>query len=238
MERKILESIVKKIQKMKKKYLSLVIFSGGMDSSICLGLAKKKFGAANVLALTYHYGQRHEMEVRQSKKIAKYFGVDHKIMELDFLSKVGVNALTNKKMKIKSGVNGSAPNTMVMGRNGLFAMVGSMVANEVGATSLWMGVMGLEGANSGYRDCSPEYIKLMENIIRIDIGNLRFNIYTPLIKMTKKETMGVADKLGVLPYLLDHTVSCYKGIMKKGCGKCPACKLRNEGIKEYLNINI
>ncbi len=215
-----------------------MIFSGGMDSSICLALAKKKFGASKVLALTYMYGQRHQIEVKQSKKIAKYLGVDHKIMKLDFLGKVGVNALTNKKMKIKSGMHGSAPNTMVMGRNGLFAMVGSMVANEVGATSLWMGVMGLEGANSGYRDCSLVYIKLIENIIRIDIGNLRFNIYTPLINMTKKETMGVADKLGVLPYLLDHTVSCYEGIMKKGCGKCPACKLRNAGIKEYLNIYI
>jgi len=217
-----------------KKFKMIIILSGGMDSAICLALAVKKYGSERVMALTFDYGQRHRMELKQAKIIAKYFQVAHSTMKINFFKLIGKSALLNKNIKIKKEKN-APPNTMVTGRNGIFALIGAMVAHQKGASAISMGVMGLEAANSGYPDCSPNYISLIENVIRLDLQNKRFKIHTPLINLSKKETMGIADKLGVLEFLWKNTISCYEGLREKGCEKCPACILRNAGIKEYLS---
>jgi 7-cyano-7-deazaguanine synthase len=71
-------------------------------------------------------------------------------------------------------------------------------------------------------------------ILRIDLANPEFEIRTPLVYMTKRETLEFAHRLNVLEFLLEETVTCYQGLTKKGCGLCPACELRNQGIAEYL----
>jgi 7-cyano-7-deazaguanine synthase len=96
-----------------------------------------------------------------------------------------------------------------------------------------MGVIEVEESNSGYRDCSRSYMDLKENILRIDLNDDLFEIRTPLIKMTKKETLELAYRLGLLNYLLNETISCYNGVSKQGCLCCPACHLRNEGIRQF-----
>lgn len=215
---------------MKKK--AVVVHSGGMDSSLCLALAIKEFGAENVLSLSFTYNQRHSIELKRASEISKHFNVDHVQLDLSCLSKITESALigTDKKIEHKKG---EAPNTLVVGRNGLMARIAGIHANSLGAHCIYMGVMELEAANSGYRDCSRAYMDIIQSALRMDFADNSFEIRTPLVQMTKRDTMELGYKLGVLEYLLENTVTCYEGIEKEGCLKCPACKLRNEGLKIF-----
>lgn len=215
---------------MKKK--AVVVHSGGMDSSLCLALAVKEFGKENVLSLSFSYGQRHSNELEVASKISSHFGVDHLVINIDCLSEITDSALTNKNLKI-SHEAGKAPNTLVTGRNGLMARIAGIHAHSLGAKCIYLGVMELEEANSGYRDCSRKYMDLIEAALRMDFADESFEIRTPLVSLTKRDTMELGFKLGVLEYLLENTITCYEGKAKEGCGICPACKLRNEGLKTF-----
>lgn len=215
---------------MKKK--AIVVHSGGMDSSLCLALAIKDFGADQVLSLSFSYNQRHSIELDRAKKISKHFNVDHLVLEVNCLSQITESALIGNSQKIEHKT-GEAPNTLVVGRNGLMARLAGIHAHSLGAKCIYLGVMELEGANSGYRDCSRAYMDLIQAALRLDFADDSFEIRTPLVQMTKKQTMELGHELGVLEFLLESTVTCYEGIEKEGCLKCPACKLRNQGLKIF-----
>ena len=214
------------------KKLALVVHSGGMDSSLCLALAIKEFGASNVLSVSFTYNQRHAVELTRAREICEHFRVEHVEINLDCLSQITTSALIGNSQKIEHK-RGEAPNTLVTGRNGLMARVASIHANSLGAHCIYMGVMELEAANSGYRDCSRAYMDIIQEALRLDFADPSFEIRTPLVQMNKKETMELGHSLGVLPYLLEKTITCYEGIEKEGCLKCPACKLRNAGLKIF-----
>lgn len=216
---------------MKKK--AIVIHSGGMDSSLCLALALREFSADDVLSLSFSYGQRHAKELEQARKICKKWEVDHLVLSIDCLQKITENALMSSKEKILIK-EGNVPNTLVVGRNGLMARLGGIHANSLGASCIYMGIIEVEEANSGYRDCSRHYMNLMEEILRLDLDDPFFKIQTPLVKMSKKETMCLAYSLGVLEYLLKETITCYRGMPYLGCEVCPSCLLRNEGLNHFL----
>jgi 7-cyano-7-deazaguanine synthase len=221
-----------KIRSMYRKK-AVVIHSGGMDSSLCLALAIKEFGNTDVLSLSFSYQQRHSAELKQAEKICKEWNIDHKILDLKCLRQITKNALIDNSLPI-CHQRSKPPNTLVTGRNGLMARLGAIHADYLGADYIYMGVMELEGSNSGYRDCSRHYMNLMEHILRIDLGNPSFEIRTPLVLMNKKETLTIAYQMGILNFLLNETISCYEGIPKFGCRMCPACLLRNEGIQLFI----
>lgn len=214
----------------KKK--AIVIHSGGMDSSLCLALAIREFGADDVLSLSFSYSQRHSRELRQAEKICCEWGVDHTVINVGCLNVITDNALINREIAILH-LEGQPPNTLVMGRNGLMARLGAVHAHYLGAQCIYMGVIAADGSNSGYRDCSRPYMDLKQQILRIDLDDPQFEIRTPLVMMTKKETMELAQQLGVLDYLLRETITCYEGIPRLGCSVCPACHLRNEGLLQF-----
>lgn len=215
---------------MKKK--AVVVHSGGMDSSLCLVLAAKEFGAENILSLSFRYNQRHSDELKSAKEISNHFNVDHIELNLNCMTQITSSALTDKSQKIEH-VEGAAPNTLVVGRNGLMARLAGIHAHSLGAKCIYMGIMELEEANSGYRDCSRNYMNIIEAALQMDFADPSFEIRTPLVKMTKKDTLELGHKLGVVEYLLENTITCYEGIPKEGCLKCPACKLRNQGLKIF-----
>lgn len=221
-------------QQVSKK--AVVIHSGGMDSSICLKLALEEFGKKNVTSLTFSYQQRHEVEVEKAVKICRDWGVDNLVVKIDYLSQLTKNALTDKNLDIKHQT-GETPNTLVVGRNGLMARLGAIYADQVKANFVYMGVIEVEECNSGYRDCSRIYMDKKQNILRMDLDNPHFEIRTPLVKLTKKETLELAAKLGVLDYLLKETITCYESKPYWGCRICPACLLRNDGIQQYKEKN-
>lgn len=219
---------------LKKK--AVVVHSGGMDSSLCLAAAIRAFGCEHVLSLSFNYNQRHHIELERAQFICDAWQVDHVVLDMTCLTEITHNALTDSAIAIEHPP-GQAPNTLVMGRNGLMARIAAIHAESLGAECIYMGVIEVESANSGYRDCTRAYMDLMETILRIDFNNPDFEIRTPLVFMTKKKTMEFGHQMGVLEFLLQHTVSCYEGIPQWGCRVCPACLLRNEGILDFLSAH-
>ncbi len=220
------------------KVKTVVIHSGGMDSSLCLAKAvKEDFGGdpSKVLSMSFQYGQRHSNELERAKEIADWFGVENFVLPISCLEVVTSNALINKKLNIEHKP-GHPPNTMVLGRNGLMARVGALYANRLGARSIYMGVIEVEhgGDGVGYRDCSRNYMDKMQEIMRMDLADPGFEIRTPIVFMSKRETMELGYRLGVLEYLLEKTITCYDGVPLAGCRECPSCLLRNEGLRQFL----
>jgi 7-cyano-7-deazaguanine synthase len=212
---------------------AVVVHSGGMDSSICLALAIGDHGKENVLSMSFSYSQRHTVELERAQRISKDWRVDHIVVDLGCLQQITESSLLDKTLAFTHN-EGEAPNTMVVGRNGLMARVAAIHADFLNSNEIYMGVIELEEANSGYRDCSRKYMDIIQDALRLDFNNKHFQIKTPIIFMDKKETMELALELGILKYLLETTVTCYDGIEKYGCGKCPACELRNDGITQFL----
>ena len=193
----------------------------------------KKYGAREVAAITFEYGQRHSIETKFARRLAKRFGVAaHKIVKFGFYKDITTNALFDPAMKIKGSSTStqSPPNTVVEGRNAFFLMAAAVWAKSLGATVLYTGVS--QADYSGYPDCREVFVKAQEKAIRLAL-DFPIRIETPFMKMTKADEWALAAKLGIFDIIANETVTCYNGIPGKGCGKCPSCRLRNRGLKEY-----
>lgn len=208
---------------------AVVLHSGGMDSSICLALMIKEFGADAVLSLGFDYGQRHSQELAAAQRICAEWKVDRKVFNFAEIRLGFSNALVDASLPLQD------TNTLVAGRNGLMAYVAALHAASIGAQRLVLGVIEVDAKVTGYRDCSRAYWDLHEKLLQWDLGDSDFVIATPLVAMSKRDTMAVADSLGVLPFLLQETVTCYDGQKAPGCMQCHACRLRAQGLAEYCN---
>jgi len=211
---------------------ALVIFSGGQDSTTCLAKATRDYGAGHVACITFHYGQRHGTEVEVAKKVAAHFGVtDHQVISLDWYSQVTSSALLDRAVAIGKEAGASCPNTVVDGRNMLFLLIAAIYAKRQNIRDIITGVC--ETDFSGYPDCRDVFIKSCNVTLNLamDYG---FRVITPLMDLTKEETWALADKLGVFDYVAENTLTCYNGIVGRGCGSCPSCILRRRGYEAYL----
>ena len=211
---------------------AVVVLSGGQDSATCLALAVKKHGAAEVAAITFSYGQRHAVEVKYARRLAKRFGIAaHKVVSLGFYKDITTNALMDSSAKIGRRRGAKCPNTVVEGRNAFFLLAASVWAKTLGATEVYTGVS--QADYSGYPDCRAVFIRAQEKAIRLAL-DYPVRIVTPVMNMTKAEEWALAARLGIFDIVRDETVTCYNGIPGKGCGRCPACILRNRGLREFL----
>ncbi|SDH94367.1 7-cyano-7-deazaguanine synthase [Alteribacillus persepolensis] len=209
---------------------AVVVFSGGQDSTTCLFWALERF--EEVHAVTFDYGQRHNKELDVARAIAEELGVVHKVMNMDLLNQLAPNALTRDDIDVEEGKDGEPPNTFVEGRNLLFFSFATIYASQIGAKHVVTGVC--ETDYSGYPDCRDMFVKSLNVSLNLAIDK-EFVLHTPLMWLDKKETWELADKLGKLSYIKNHTLTCYNGIVGDGCGECPACKLRQAGYEQYLN---
>lgn len=209
---------------------ALVIFSGGQDSTTCLFWALKNF--RKVSTITFTYGQKHSLEVEMARKIAEEAGVDFHLQDVSFISQIGTSSLTDTSIAMDSEKpEGGFPNTFVPGRNMFFIAVAAVYARERGIRHLVTGVSQTDF--SGYPDCRDSFIKSMNVTVNLAMDE-QFVIHTPLMWIDKQETWALADKLGVLDLVRTKTLTCYNGVPGDGCGHCPSCKLRNEGLRLYL----
>ena len=209
---------------------ALVIFSGGQDSTTCLFWAKQEF--TEVHALSFRYGQKHEKEVELARAIAAKAGVDFQVMDAPLIGRLGHNALTDATMPMDSEQpEGGVPNTFVPGRNLFFLAIAAVHARERGIRHLVTGVSQTDF--SGYPDCRDSFIRSMNVTLNLAM-DAQFVIHTPLMWLDKAQTWALADRLGVLDLVRHDTLTCYNGIPGDGCGHCPACKLRREGLERYL----
>ena len=210
---------------------AVVVLSGGQDSATCLALAIKKFGRDHVAAITFNYGQRHALETKFAKALAKRFGIArHKVVRLDFYRHLTSNALMNDDIAIAKRKGASCPTTVVEGRNAIFLLSAGIWAKELGATEIYTGVS--EADYSGYPDCRAAFIRAQQKTMRLAM-EWPFRIVTPFMHMTKADEWSLADSLGILDIIKNETLTCYNGIPGTGCGKCPACKLRNAGLAAF-----
>lgn len=208
---------------------ALVIFSGGQDSTTCLFQAILEYGQANVQTISFHYGQRHAIELERAAWIAQDLGVSQTVLDLSLISSITQNALMDNTATIQAPAD-KLPNTFVDGRNALFLLYAAIHAKSQGIHDIFTGVC--ETDFSGYPDCRDVFIKSMNVTLNLAM-DYAFNIHTPLMYLTKKETWALADKLGGFDYIREHTHTCYLGTVG-GCGTCPSCILRERGLTEYL----
>lgn len=210
---------------------ALVVFSGGQDSTTCLFWAKREF--KEVCALSFRYGQKHAREVELARDIARRAGVEWEAMDLPLVGTLGHNALTDAAMPMDEGIPDGrvCPNTFVPGRNLFFLSIAAVYARERGIRHLVTGVSQTDF--SGYPDCRDSFIKSLNVTLNLAMDD-QFVIHTPLMWIDKCQTWALADELGVLDIVRHDTMTCYNGVQGDGCGHCPACKLRNEGLHKYL----
>ncbi|SUA44491.1 YbaX [Neisseria zoodegmatis] len=208
---------------------ALVIFSGGQDSTTCLIQAIQTYGRENVQAITFQYGQRHAVELDCARRIAEDLGIAQTVLDLSLMQQITHNALMDDTAEIQTASNG-VPNTFVDGRNALFLLYAAIYAKSQNIKHIIVGVC--ETDFSGYPDCRDVFVKSMNVTLNLAM-DYAFQIHTPLMYLTKAQTWALADRLGCLDYIREHTHTCYHGV-EGGCGECPSCVLRERGLAEYL----
>lgn len=209
---------------------ALVVFSGGQDSTTCLFWALKEFD--EVQALCFDYGQRHSIELQAASSIAESAGVPFTLLNLDLLKQITSNALTTAEMEVEENKpDNRPPNTLVEGRNMLFLTFAAIFAKGKDIANLVTGVG--QADYSGYPDCRDEFIRSLNQTLNLSM-DYQFTIHTPLMWKTKKDIWALADELGVFDLVRTQTVTCYNGIIGDGCGHCPACQLRRNGLESFL----
>jgi 7-cyano-7-deazaguanine synthase len=220
---------------MTAKPKAVVLLSGGLDSSTTLAIAKNQ--GYDLYALTFRYGQKHEIEIEAAKRVAKHLGVaEHIIADIN-LRLFGGSALTGDievpKTRQVEEISDGIPVTYVPARNTIFLSFALARAETLPANDIFIGVNAVD--YSGYPDCRPEYIVAYQKMANLATkasveGKQKFSIHTPLITMSKGEIIKTGIRLGV-DYSLTNT--CYDpspgGI---ACGECDACILRLKGFAE------
>ncbi|EPF0332587.1 7-cyano-7-deazaguanine synthase QueC [Vibrio cholerae] len=211
---------------------AVVVFSGGQDSTTCLVQALKEFD--EVHAITFDYGQRHKLEIEVAQQLAKQIGVTaHKVMDVSLLNELAISSLTRDDIPVSHELQANGlPNSFVPGRNILFLTLAGIYAYQIGATTVITGVC--ETDFSGYPDCRDEFVQAMNQALAKGM-DLPLMIRTPLMWLNKAETWALADQLGALDLVRHQTLTCYNGLIGDGCGECPACGLRQAGLKAYLD---
>ncbi|WP_079526618.1 7-cyano-7-deazaguanine synthase QueC [Halobacillus hunanensis] len=211
------------------KNKAVVVFSGGQDSTTCLFWALEKYDEVEVV--TFDYNQRHNQEIEVAKEIATDLKVKHHVLDMSLLSQLAPNALTRDDIEVKDGEDGELPSTFVPGRNLLFLSFAAILAKQVGAKHVITGVC--ETDFSGYPDCRDVFIKSLNVTLNLSMDD-QFVVHTPLMWLDKAQTWELADQLGAFSYVREKTLTCYNGVRGDGCGECPACKLRQNGLDTYL----
>jgi len=212
---------------------AVVLLSGGLDSATCLLVARSE--GFEVHALSFDYGQRHRVELERAAALARRYGAaDHRILRLDLPARSG-SALTDPGAAIPKNALGreAIPATYVPARNTLFLAHALAWAEPLGARDIFLGANALD--YSGYPDCRPEFLEAFERTANLATkagveGSSPFRIRAPLLRLTKKEIVLLARKLG-LDFAL--TISCYDpGPGGAPCGACDSCLLRARGFRE------
>ena len=228
-----------------QKVGALVLFSGGQDSTVCLGYALDRY--QRVETIGFDYGQRHDVEmqcreivrsemVRLFPHWAARLGPDH-VLDIASFGAIGDTALTSEAeiTMLASGL----PSTFVPGRNLVFFTYAAALGYRRNLHVLLGGMC--ETDYSGYPDCRDATLRALEQAIRLGT-EVEFKIETPLMWLTKAETWGLAEELGgktFVDLIIEQTHTCYKGergvrhTWGYGCGQCPACELRARGFAAW-----
>lgn len=226
---------------------ALVLSSGGVDSTTCVALAVKKYGAENVITASLYYGQKHDKELECARSIAEYYGVSHIEEDISNIMKYASNVCTLVKggkdiqecsyeEQVKANKDGRV-DTYVPFRNGLLLSIATAYADSLfpnEEVEIYYGAHADDACGNAYADCSPEFAEAMNKAIKIGTYG-KITVKRPLIHMNKAEVVRTGLKL-MVPY--NRTWSCYEG-KEKACGKCGTCidrlnAFKANGIKDPI----
>ena len=209
---------------------AVVLSSGGVDSTTCVAMAVNELGSANVVTLSFKYGQRHEKELESAQKIADFYGLSHYVYDLTSIfaySDCSLLSSSREKPEHMSYAEQIARDgegkvsTYVPFRNGLMLSAAAALAQSLypeEECGIWIGAHADDAAGNAYADCSVAFNESMGRAISIGTYEL-VKLHAPLNRLNKAQVVAEGLKLGV-PY--DLTWSCYEG-GEKACGKCATC---------------
>ena len=206
---------------------ALVLFSGGIDSATCLGLAISKYGKENVIALSITYGQKHTKEIEAANAIVQYYGIEKIDLDLSLIFRFSDCSLlkgSDEDIPHESyaqqleKTNGSPVSTYVPFRNGLFISSAAAIALSRKCSVIYYGAHADDAAGNAYPDCSSVFNNAMNTAVYEGSGK-QLKIEAPFVNMTKADVVKIGLELKV-PYEL--TWSCYEG-GDKPCGQCGTC---------------
>jgi 7-cyano-7-deazaguanine synthase len=217
---------------------AVVLLSGGIDSTTTLAVARRE--GFDLYALSFRYGQRHEIELERARAVARHCGArQHVLLTID-LRQMGGSALTTDlpvpKGRSRDELSQGIPITYVPARNTIFLALALGWAEVLGAEDIFIGANAVD--YSGYPDCRPEYLRAFERLANLATragveGRAQFRIHAPLLEKTKGEIIRLGQALG-LDYAL--TWSCYdplwQGQTPLACGQCDSCQFRLKGFAE------
>jgi 7-cyano-7-deazaguanine synthase len=217
---------------------SVVVLSGGQDSTTTLAVAAKE---SEVVGLVhFDYGQRHLIERECAQWWADRYGLPLTVLEVPAFSQIGNSALVDG-----SDIGGQHPNlknlpaSFVPGRNLVFLTLASAFAMKVGASEVYTGVCQTD--YSGYPDCRATNLLMLQQALR---GGMEFPLLKfkwPIMYLSKAQTFLLAEHHGVLEDVVEHSHTCYTGDRTKhdwgyGCGECPACQVRARGWEQFMGL--
>jgi 7-cyano-7-deazaguanine synthase len=222
---------------MKTTETAYLLLSGGQDSFVCLLWAMENF--TKVEAVSIQYGQRHKREIEYAAKIAAHFEIKHTVYDIGtFISSITESTLLNNgDHNTSHTLADNLPASFVPNRNGIFLTIISNHAFRKGEKHIHLVTGTCETDFSGYPDCRDNYIKA--KALELSLGLDRpVTIFTPLMWKTKAETFKMAADRNKLKELVELTLTCYNGAETlnewgRGCGDCPACKLRRNGYDTF-----
>lgn len=209
---------------------AVVLFSGGLDSTTVLVYAIKQ--GYDVWPLTFSYGQRHAVEIRQSERTLEKYGLTPRqtVFSIDLTPFVNCS-LVNKNLEVPEFAENRIPSTYVPSRNIIFLSIASGFAETIGAEKIFIGVNSVD--YSGYPDCRPEFVDAFNRTIAVGTKQgveSGIKVEAPILNMSKKEIIELGMSLGV-DYSLTH--SCYNPTPEGlSCGVCDSCRLRLEGFRQ------
>ena len=209
---------------------AVVLFSGGLDSTTVLVYALKQ--GYDIYPLTFSYGQRHAIEIKQSERTLEKYGLLDRqtIFSIDLTPFVNCS-LINKNLEVPEFAENRIPSTYVPSRNLIFLSVASGFAETLSAEKIFIGVNSVD--YSGYPDCRPEFVEAFNKTIAVGTKQgveSGIEVAAPILNMSKKEIIELGMSLGV-DYSLTH--SCYNPTPDGlSCGVCDSCRLRLEGFRQ------
>jgi 7-cyano-7-deazaguanine synthase len=214
-----------------------LLLSGGQDSFVCLVWALQHFEKVETISVSYH--QKHAKELEYAVRISEHFGVKHTVYDIgDFMTSIAQSSLLGDDNHNANHAQASnLPASFVPNRNGLFLTIIANHAFKNNEKRIELVTGTCETDFSGYPDCRDSYIKAKE--VELSLGLDRpVTIHTPLMWKNKAEAFRMAYEAGKLKELIEITLTCYNGnetlhVWGRGCGECPACRLRKNGFEEF-----
>lgn len=214
---------------------ALVVFSGGQDSTTCLLWALKRFD--EVRAISFRYGQRHEVELTLAADICSQLGVAQTVVDLSQqFADLNESALLTQGEDVDEETSRGLPASFVPNRNLIFLVYAHTFAQKIGFDTLVTGVCQTD--YSGYPDCRNDFILSAKQTMNM-ASEVSIEIETPIMWLNKAETFMLADLCGGIDTIIEKTLTCYNADLTMndygfGCGSCNACQLRSRGYHEYL----